>query len=178
MPFRKNPAHLAKGFIIAITIFLPACALLFPDRTAPKNSNYLVAPPSAPWHKLSVGEDSNSIDAMKADLAYENPQTGAIISLNSLCRKYSGSSLDSLTNNLVRGIENREVISRKETILDGQKALDTSFKGTVDKVDIMIRTVVMAKDSCTFDFIYVVIPKREGNNRGDFDTFLASFKAH
>ena len=164
--------------LLPLALFLSGCALLFPDRTAPKSLSYLVTPPDAPWTKLIVSKDPTTIESMKADLAFENPETGAIISLNSLCRKYSGSSLDSLTNNLVRGIENREVISRKETILDGQKALDTSFKGTVDKVDIMIRTVVMAKDSCTFDFIYVVIPKREGNNRGDFDTFLASFKAH
>lgn len=177
MPFKKAPQLVAWGFIFVFIILSAGCALLFPDRTAPKNSNYHVEPPSAPWHKLTVGEDPNSMDAMKADLAYENPQTGAIISLNSLCRKYSNASLESLTNNLVRGIENREVISRKETMLDGEKALDTSFKGTVDKVDIMIRTVVMAKDSCTFDFIYVVIPKREVNNKGDFDTFLASFKA-
>lgn len=113
---------------------------------------------------------------MKADLAYENPSTGAIISLNSLCRKYTNTTLESMTNNLVRGIEGKEVVHRRETKLEGADALDTLFEGTVDNVRLNIRTVVLIKGTCTYDFIYVVIPKREGESRSDFEQFIASFR--
>lgn len=155
---------------------LPACALLFPDRTAPKSSDYLVTPPPAPWHKLTPGAGADSTEAMKADLAYENPDTGAIISLNSLCRKYTEATLDSLTSNLVRGIGARETLARKELTIDGAPALDTLFSGEVDKVRLHIRTVVLIKDSCTYDFLFVSVPKRSGTGSNDFETFLASFK--
>lgn len=170
-------ARFAPKFLLAIAaLFLSSCALLFPDRTAPKSLTYQVAPPSAPWVKLVVGSDPNAIESMRADLAYENPETGAIISLNSLCRKYTESSLETLTDNLVRGINGKKIIERKNTDLNGVKALDSLFSGEMDKVDLHIRTVVLIKDGCTYDFIYVSIPKREGASEKSFDTFLASFR--
>jgi hypothetical protein len=152
-----------------------SCALLFPDRTAPKSQSYNVNPPGPPWQKLSVGDDPNSTDAMKADLAFENPDTGAIISLNSLCRKYGKASLETLTDNLVRGVGERKIVKRKEIELDGAKALDTIFEGVVDGVFLHLRTVVMTKSDCTYDFIHVSIPKREPSSARSFDDFLASF---
>jgi len=41
--------------------------------------------------------------------------------------------------------------------MDGAEALDSTFQGIVDNVDIQIRTVVLVKNFCTFDFIHVVI---------------------
>ncbi|MGE3261726.1 MAG: hypothetical protein AB7K68_08115 [Bacteriovoracia bacterium] len=161
---------------MGIFFLLSSCALLFPDRTAPKSRDYTVTPPPSPWHKLATADDPSSTDAMKADVAYENPDSGAIISLNSICRKYSPSSLEILTNNLVRGISNREVMKREEISLAGAPALDTTFSGLVDNVPLNIRTVVLIKNSCTYDFIYVTVPKREEKNGPAFDTFLASFK--
>ncbi len=155
---------------------LSSCALLFPDRTAPKSSTYQISGPDSPWNKLSVSKDPSTIESMKADLAYENPETGAIISINSLCRKYSETSLEDLTNNLVRGISNKEILKRQETLVDGAKALDTLFSGDMDNVNLHIRTVVLIKDSCTYDFIYVSIPKRDSGNGQAFEKFLASFR--
>lgn len=151
------------------------CAILFPDRTAPKDGEYNVTPPPAPWTKLAVGDDPNSVDAMKADMAFENPDTGAIISLNSICRKYNKTTLEALTANLVRGVGDRKMTERKEIILDGETALDSTFEGVVDGVSLNLRTVVMTKKDCTYDFIHVSIPKRELGGSRAFDDFLASF---
>jgi hypothetical protein len=167
-----------KGFLLLVSfaLTLSSCALLFPDRTAPKSSNYKIDPPAAPWSRLAVGRDPDAIESMKADLAFENSETGSIISLNSLCRKYTRSSLEALTNNLVRGIGNRKLLRQDERELNGSRALDTLFSGEVDKVYLHIRTVVLIKDDCTYDFIYVSIPKREGGSGHAFESFLASFR--
>jgi hypothetical protein len=159
----------------AIVLLASSCAILFPDRTAPKSHAYNVTPPGAPWHKLAVGGDSNSTDAMRADLAYENPATGAIISLNSICRKYNKASLESLTNNLVRGVGERKEVARAERDIDGAKAMDSLFEGMVDGVLLHLRTIVLIKNDCTYDFIHVSIPNREPGSARDFDDFLASF---
>lgn len=161
---------------MGLIVLLSSCALLFPDRTAPKSSTYQVSPPNLPWHKLTVGKDPSTLESMKADLAYENAETGGIISLNSLCRKYTEADLETLTNNLVRGIGKKQILQRKEANIDGVKALDTLFGGEVDKVFLHIRTVVLTKDDCTYDFIYVAIPSREGSAGLAFETFLASFR--
>jgi len=157
-------------------LFFSSCALLFPDRTAPKSASYIVQSPGTNWKRLPVGENTNSIDAMKADIAYENEETGAIISLNSLCRKYSDSSLEALTMNLVRGIGSRKVLRQKSLTINGSEALDSLFEGKVDGVKVNINTVVLIKDSCTYDFIYVEVPKNGSIHDGDFQKFLASFR--
>ena len=152
-----------------------SCALLFPDRTAPKDAEYQVTTPPAPWTKLAVTDDPGAVDAMKADRAYENPETGAIISVNSICRKYNKSTLETLTDNLVRGVGERKLTRREEITLDGEQALDSTFEGVVDGVFLNLRTVVLIKNDCTYDFIHVSIPKREKGGGRAFDDFLASF---
>ncbi len=168
--FAGSTLAVAVGFFLA-----QSCAILFPDHTAPKSSSYQVTPPGAPWHKLAVGDDPSATDAMKADMAYENPETGAIISLNSICRKYNKLPLETLTENLVRGVGDRKIIERKEIELGGAKGLDTTFEGVVDGVFLHLRTVVAIQDDCTYDFIHVSVPKREVGHPHAFDDFLASF---
>lgn len=164
------------GILLSGALLLAtSCAVFFSDRSAPKSSEYKVAPPVAPWSKLAVGNDPNTIETMRADMAYENPKTGAIISLNSICRKYNKNSLETLTENLVRGIGERKVLREAEVEVDGTKALDTLYEGTVDGVFLNIRTVVLIKSNCTYDFIHVSVPKREANGSRAFDDFLASF---
>jgi len=168
-----------KGTIVCAgaVFLLSACAVIFPDRTAPKSASYNVTPPPAPWQKVAVGEATAATDSLKADLAYENPETGAIISLNSLCRKYNNATLESLTKNLVRGIHNKKLLSQNPVSVNNASGQDSFFEGMVDGVKINLRTVVLKKDYCTYDFIYVVIPDRERNDRKDFDRFVASFQA-
>ena len=166
---------LANAAVVGLLLAGTSCALLFPDRTAPKDRDYEVTPPPPPWSKLAVSDDPNAVDSMKADRAYENPETGAIISVNSICRKYNKSSLETLTDNLVRGVGERKLTRREEISLDGEQALDSTFEGVVDGVFLNLRTVVLIKNDCTYDFIHVSIPKREKGNGRVFDDFLASF---
>jgi hypothetical protein len=161
--------------MLSSCVLAQGCAVLFPDHTAPKSQSYAVAPPGSPWHKLAVGADPNAADAMKADMAFENPDTGAIISLNSICRKYNDLSLDTLTDNLVRGIPDRKQLERKEITLDDAKALSTIFEGTVDGVSLNLHTVTLIKGDCTYDFIHVTVPKRQRGHPEFFDAFLSSF---
>lgn len=164
-----------RALLLLSFLGLSGCALLFPDRTAPKSSSYKITPPGDPWTKLAVTKDPETIETMRADLAYENPESGAIISLNSLCRKYSNASLEILTDNLVRGISGRKLSSRKTLPVDQAEAMDSVFVGKMDGVDLQIRTVVMKKDGCTYDFIHISTLNRM-DQTGTFDTFLASFR--
>lgn len=164
------------GIIFSVAIAVSGCSILFPDRTAPKSGDYSVTSPGGPWEKVAVGESSAATDSLKADHAYENPESGAIISINSICRKYAGATLDSLTNNLVRGIGEKKLVNQTRRTLDGAEAQDSIFQGVVDNVAVKIRTVVLKKDECTYDFLYVTIPERERDNGVAFENFVASFR--
>lgn len=163
-------------FLASLSLVQNSCALLFPDRTAPKSAVYTIAIPHSPWKRLPLGESTNSLDSMRADIAYENTENGAVISLNSLCRKYNKESLDALTMNLVRDIDNRKVLSQKKISINNSDALESLFEGIVDKVKVNINTVVLIHGDCTYDFIYVEVPKNGKINTNDFQSFVASFR--
>lgn len=163
-------------YFFVIIAFCPACSVLFPDRTAPKSNSYLVTPPDKPWQRLRVGDDAASTETLQADLAYENPDTGAMISLNTLCRKYNGTSLQELNSSLVRGIDERRVVREQTRKLANVEALDTLYDGIVDKVHLFIHTIVLVKNYCTYDFIYVAVPAREKNSAEAFERFVSSFR--
>lgn len=160
-----------------MTLGLSSCSMLFPDRSAPKSANYGVTPPGDPWRSVPVGENPNSIDALKADLAFEDTRTGAIISLNSLCRKYTEASLDELSRNLVLGVKNKQVVRERFFDLNGRKAKDTTIDGEVEKSKVQIRTVVTKNNLCTYDFILVATPEQFPQSEPAFEKFLASFKS-
>lgn len=174
-PFGKRINFMKRALPIFIVLAFSGCAILFPDRTAPKSSAYKVTPPATPWTKLAVTKDPETIETMRADLAYENPDSGAIISLNSLCRKYANASLEILTDNLVRGISGKKLKDRKSLTVDQAEAMDSVFLGQLDGVDLQIRTVVLKKDGCTYDFIHISTLKRM-DQTDTFDQFLASFR--
>lgn len=164
-------------FLIVGASFNGACSVVMPDRSAPKSANYQVTPPPQPWIPVPVGKDPDSIEALRADIAYEDPRTGAIISLNSLCRKYWNLTLDEMSKNLVLGIKNTREVDSKYLKIDNGNAKDTTHHGEVDDTPVKIRTVVIKKNRCTYDFIYVSKVNGAEKSESAFDSFLSSFSA-
>ena len=70
-----------------------------------------------------------------------------------------------------------KILSQKQTVIDNANALDTLFEGIVDGVKVNINTIVLIKNACTYDFIYVEVPKGELHSAKDFESFVASFRA-
>lgn len=165
-----------KTTVLLLCTFASACSLLFPDRTAPKSASYTIIKPKGDWSKIAVSEATADSDSLRADIAFENKKTGGIISLNSICRKYNRYTLEELTLNLVRGIENKEEVEKMLRKIDGADALDTLFSGIVDKVKVNIRTVVLIKNNCTYDFLHVVVPQKNYALDPEFDRFIESFR--
>ena len=163
-------------FFSASVLVIPGCSILFPDASAPKSGTYQVTPPGDPWKSVPVGETMASVDALKADLAYEDTRTGAIISLNSICRKYQKASLDELSRNLVLGIKDKQVIRERETTVGGAEAKDTLIQGEVEGARVQIRTVVLKKNSCTYDLIHVASPEKAESTEKDFEAFVTSLQ--
>jgi len=176
MMLSRKISPLPRMGLTILSLLVVGCSLVFPDRTAPKSAIYHITKPEKPWVAVPTGESTDTTDALKADMAFENPKTGAILSINSICRKYTKTTLDDLTNNLVRGIEEKKLIEEKQRILDATDAKETLFEGVVDKVKIYLRTVVMLKNGCDYDFMYVTTPQNDAESRVDFEKFITSFK--
>lgn len=105
-----------------------------------------------------------------ADFALQNKATNNIFLVNSSCRKFESSNLNTLTSSMLSGIESME-ISKKEVInLYDRDALSLLGSGKVDGVKTFFSTVTLQKNSCIYD--YALISSKQKSLEKD----LADFK--
>jgi hypothetical protein len=114
-----------------------------------------------------------------SDLAYQSQRSSSIISLNSSCRRsleHSPRSLRQFTDALLLGIREIELRQERELKLDGSPALETTLQGTLGQRTSRIRTIVVKKGMCVYDFMLIARIDRFGQDLPTFEKFTNSFK--
>ncbi len=111
------------------------------------------------------------------DLAFSNPPRDSTITVNSTCDpKKKNYSLKALSESLIIGIKDKKVEKREETMVDGQKALQSLYTGTLNGVPVNIETVVFRKGECIYDFTYASSPGTFESEEVVFNEFVSQFK--
>ena len=122
------------------------------------------------WSRLEVAEE---------DLAFQNAATDAVVTFQASCDKhYEDAPLKSLTRHLWFGLTELTVQDQHARPLDGRDALDSRIEGKLDGVPLRLRTVVLKKDGCVFDFT-LTQPKPDDRWAGmeaDFEAFVEGFQ--
>ncbi len=144
------------------------------------------------WKKLDPAKTAAQGESMKAqdmsptevsDVAYQSATTASIISLDSACRQSLDSQkktveqdLKSLTDLLLLGIT--DVTLREERGMEIQKnpALETTIIGKLNGEPMQIRTVVMKRQNCVYDLVYMSRPSYFEKQLSDFSHFVASLR--
>ena len=85
-------------------------------------------------------------------------------------------NLDNFTDLLLMGITEITEKNEKKTEISGLPALETTVKGRVNKEETQIRTVIVKKDDCIYDLMYVTRPKHFESQLENFNKFVASFR--
>ena len=117
----------------------------------------------------------------KADAAYRSKRTGSTISMNSSCKSFDSHikpDLRALTHELMLGITRIKSQKAKNITVQGLPALQTTTEGKVDKDDLIMRTVVVEKGKCVFDFIYISLADQFKTQESDFSDFVQSWKVN
>jgi len=138
------------------------------------------------WKKLesstfSSGDldaSSEAFSSEAADEAYQRTDTGAVISLNSTCRKGKKEvqNLQPFLKELLLGFTH--VVSKEDKSLSvaGHEALQRTIQGTISGEKTKIRAIVFARDQCVYDLIYIARPEKFTLHEEDFTAFVASLK--
>jgi hypothetical protein len=122
--------------------------------------NYDVGKPGAGWVRLAPGG---------ADKAWLHGKTGATIYTDSNCKaRFEDKPLAALVTHLTFGMAHGDPISEERLTLDGRAALMRINRGTVDGVKVQIAAVVIKKNRCIYDALYI-------NSPGDFDSGMSGF---
>ncbi len=116
------------------------------------------------------------IENTKADAAHLSQKTGATIFINSLCEKYNSTPLSILTQNLLRGVDDLEIMTEEDVTLASRKSLHTIAIGKLDGVAVKMNMYVLRKNFCIYDFTYSAKKEQYNTNVKDFETLVHSFK--
>jgi hypothetical protein len=143
------------------------------------------------WTKLDPSESDESSTEV-SDTVFQSRKTAATISLNSACRpesdsktaqaevasaeKGQASGLRKVTNLLLLGLSDVTLRNEHEIKLQDRPALQTTIRGKLNDEDVMLRTVVTRKSTCTYDLVYLAPPEHFAAHLEDFSQFVASLR--
>lgn len=131
-------------------------------------TSYAVGDPGPRWTRLGV-ESQN-------DLAFHGETLDAILQSNSTCDPAQDIPLLALTNHLLFGFTEREIVSQDLRPMDGREALFTRVRAKLDGVPRELLLVVTKKDGCVYDFALVAPPGSPYEEAlGDFERFYGGF---
>ena len=117
------------------------------------------------------------VEVTDASLAYRDETHGASILVNARCRRPDeGTPLLALTNHLLIGSTEREMLAQDTEPFDGREALHTKMRAKWDGVPIAFDIYVSKKDGCIYDFVYMGDPTAYEEGTRDFEGFVRGFK--
>ena len=136
------------------------------------------------WEKLDParvsGEEKTSAENSSEipDAVYQSRKTAATISLNSACRKDDPTelSLEDLTQQLVMGMSDVTLNEKKDLEVASSHALQTTLRGSLSGREVMLRTVVLRRGECVYDFVFLSPPRKFATHEKDFDSFVQSLR--
>ena len=134
-----------------------------------------------PWVLVKTEEEADPDGATEgdtSDVAYQSPKTASIISLNSSCGVDAGDERDlrAITNLVLLGITGTAGRDERKIKAAGLPALQTTVKGKLNGETMMLRTVVLRNDSCSYDLMYVARPRHFASEEAVFSSFVSSLR--
>jgi len=156
-----------RCLLYLIAIVSSSCSFFLTGPTELKSDNFNYSFEKPGW---------DSIDPDTSDVAYLNSNTGSIILANSLCKKYQSSTLDYLSSNLLSGIENIKVVKKSNRQISDRDALEVIATGMLDGVSVKLKSLILQKNRCTYDFILIMPKQIISNDLAAFESFIKSVR--
>ena len=123
--------------------------------------------------------DSDTTPSEVSDVAFQALKSPSIIALNSGCRpsvQTQTKELKDLTNELLMGFTEVENRIEKNITLEQSPALETTIRGKMADKPIFLRTVVLRKNRCVYDLLFMSSPTDFTTHESDFSKFVASLR--
>lgn len=179
--------HSYLGLLIILLILQSGCSVLIGNvrPVDQKSTQYGIldlSKNSSDWKRMGVEEikeDGSAPESGISDQSFQSKKTGATISINSTCKSYSTENtrnLKTLTRELLLGISDIEYQKEESIDIPGGEALQTTVQGQINQEKVMIRTVVVLKNNCVYDLMYVSRPGKFKESEEDFSRFVSSLR--
>lgn len=130
---------------------------------------FTIGPAPATWR---------SIDVTGASLAYRDDAHGGSVLVNARCSKTDAATpLVALTNHLLMGSTERQILSQEVEPFDQREALRTKVRAKWDGVPTALDIFVLKKDGCTYDFVFTAPEASFEAGVAAFEGFVRTFRS-
>lgn len=110
-----------------------------------------------------------------ADLSFYDPDLDAMIMVNSECPAEHDAPLKVAANTLLLGFTDRELLVDEPIEVGGREGLHRRLRAKLDGAPLMLDLVVLKKDECLYDLVYLAPPATAGRGEPDFLRLVAGF---
>jgi hypothetical protein len=116
------------------------------------------------------------LDASDTLLGFRDDEAASTIAINGRCGKDADDvPLVSLTQHLFLQFTEREIAEQRVIELAGREALHSEISAKLDGVRKHFLVVVLKKDGCVYDFLYVAAQAPSDDERATFERFVQGF---
>ncbi len=117
------------------------------------------------------------VDNQGSDYALLNTKSDSFFVFNSACRKFDPSNLPTLTNSILSGINDVEIINKTNTEHQGREAVLVTAKGSMDGISRHFRILTTQKNNCIYDYALISVDaKTLEADTPDFNSFTQQLK--
>jgi hypothetical protein len=129
---------------------------------------YAVATPDQrQWRAVHLGGN---------DLAWVARDSGELIAMNATCEDHGDPPLEVLTQHLLIGFADHQLVAQAAEPIDGREALRSKYHAKLDGVPVELELVVLKKNGCVHDFTFVAPLGAAGAHRAEFDALVSGFR--
>lgn len=125
-----------------------------------------------------IGANKDAFTSEVTDFAFQSQKNSSIVSLNSSCRKGRGEVLDLLPflRELFLGMTDFDEEEPKSIQIAGVPALEKTLDGRMAGERTKIRALVLSKNDCVYDLMYISRPSQFPVHESDFNRFVSSLR--
>jgi hypothetical protein len=130
-------------------------------------SQFKIGPKPETWRQVeTIGSSAGFRD---------DPHEASVL-VGARCKVASDDApLLALTNHLIMGTTEREIVSQDVIPFDGREAMHTVLRAKLDGVLMSYDVYVLKKDGCVYDFVYVADAKHFEAGAPAFERFVSGF---
>lgn len=126
----------------------------------------------------AAGEGWERVDPGGADKAWYSTALTATIYADSNCdHRHDDSSLSDAMRHLTAGLRISAPLREEELLLSNRAALMRVYDVTLDGVPLRMGAVVLNKNACTYDMVYLAPTGRFEDGWSDFVAVVSGFEA-
>lgn len=127
--------------------------------------------------KKNLPKSWREVESGGSDYALQNTSSHTFFIFNSACRKFDPSNLPTLTNSIMAGINDVEIIEKLTTEHQGREAVLLTAKGSMDGITRFFKILTTQKNNCIYDYALIATDaKTLESDTKDFNNFTQQLK--